>query len=115
MTIEENARIAKDADLKTDIQAVHDKWKRKTHAPLVAPAGAGMHIVDLATDGFNPMSQVAYVTLNGLVMSPMAGLVGDYTLTLDVNGNVTEIVFQVPLEVGDQIAYFGQEAYSLIS
>ena len=111
---ENAARLAQEALVGADLAEIHGKWQSFVHAPAAMTVASG-HIVDIVADGLQPMSELAYVSVNGMIMSPMAGGAGDYNVTLDGNGNIIEIVFTCPIMGGDRIAYYGQKAYSLVS
>jgi len=114
MAAELAGRVAQEALVKADLAEIHGKWQSYVHAPMGAAVLAG-HIVDIIADGLLPMSELAYVTVNGMMMMPVAGGAGDYMLNLDNNGNIIAIVFSCPIDAGDRIAYYGQKAYSIVS
>jgi hypothetical protein len=69
-----------------------------------------------AAQGHNPMKQVAYIAVNGMIMSPVVGGAGDFIYLMNANGvDIDGVEFQVEIMEGDRISYFGEEAIVLQS
>ena len=93
---------------------MNTKWQMHVYPIQVANVAPGM-VLSFAANGHDPMSQVAYVSINGMIMAPIVAGQGDYTLNLDGNGNVDGITFDIQIYAGDRIAYYGEKAITLQS
>jgi hypothetical protein len=104
-----------EADADADLGSIQNKWKGHVFAPEPATVPSG-HNVMFAAQGHNPMKQVAYVAVNGMIMSPVVGGAGDFIYLMNANGvDIDGVEFQVEIMEGDRISYFGEEAIVLQS
>jgi hypothetical protein len=106
---------ANEADADADLGSIQNKWKGHVFAPEPATVPSG-HNVMFAAQGHNPMKQVAYIAVNGMIMSPVVGGAGDFIYLMNANGvDIDGVEFQVEIMEGDRISYFGEEAIVLQS
>jgi hypothetical protein len=61
------------------------------------------------------MKQVAYIAVNGMIMSEVVGGAGDFIYLMGAGGVIDGVEFQVEIMEGDRISYFGEADYTLQS
>ena len=100
------------SNIKDDLVSLDNQFQTVVFSTLGSDFLGGI-TVDVVDLGFDPMSSLIYVTVNGIILS--VGPNADYLVSLDENDDIKGFDINVPLYEGDRIVALGVKSFVLAS